>query len=56
MGFRIFIAYSQDDFFDSGLNIRDYLTRLFPDAHVFIDQIKPKGQKWRPENEKELRA
>ena len=56
MGFRIFIAYSQDDFFDSGLNIRDYLTRLFPDVHVFIDQIKPKGQKWRPENEKELRA
>ncbi len=56
MGFRIFITYSQDDFFDSGLNIRDYLTRLFPDAHVFIDQIKPKGQKWRPENEKELRA
>ena len=56
MGFRIFIVYSQDDFFDSGFSIRDYLTKLFPDAHVFIDQIKPKGQKWRPENERELRA
>lgn len=56
MGFRIFIAYPQDDFFDSGLNIRDYLTKLFPDAHVFIDQIKPKGKKWRTENERELRA
>ena len=56
MGFRIFIVYSQDDFFDSGLSIRDYLTKLFPDSHVFIDQIKPKGQKWRPENERELRA
>jgi len=55
MGFRIFIAYSQDDFFDSGLNIRDYLTKLFPDAHVFIDQIKSKGKKWRTENERELR-
>jgi len=56
MVFRIFIAYSQDDFFESGLNIRDYLTRLFPDVHVFIDQVKPKGLKWRPKNEEELRA
>ena len=56
MGFRIFIVYSQDDFFDSGFSIRDYLTKLFPDAHVFIDQIKPKLRKWRPENERELRA
>ena len=56
MGFRIFIAYSQDDFFDSGLDIRNYLTMLFPDANVFIDQIKPKGKKWRPETERELRA
>lgn len=56
MVFRIFIAYSQDDFFESGLSIRDYLTRLFPDTHVFIDQIKPKGQKWRPKNEEELRS
>ena len=56
MGFRIFIAYSQDDFFDSGLDVRNYLTMLFPDAHVFIDQIKAKGKKWRLENERELRA
>ena len=55
MNFRIFICYSQLDFFEAGNKIRNYLSDLFPDAHVYIDQIKSKGQKWKPENEKELR-
>ena len=55
MNFRIFICYSQSDFFVAGNKIRNYLSELFPDAYVYIDQIKSKGQKWKPENEKELR-
>lgn len=56
MNFRIFICYSQSDFFKKGNKIRNYLSDLFPDVDVYIDQIKAKGQKWKPENEKELRA
>ena len=56
MSFRIFICYSQSDFFETGNKIRNYLSDLFPDAHVYIDQIKSKGQKWKLENEKELRT
>ena len=55
MKFRIFICYSQADFFDEGVDVRNYLADNIPDSHVFIDQIKTKGKKWRPENEKELR-
>jgi len=56
MNFRIFICYSQEDFYTPGGKIQEYLSRLFPDSYVYIDQIKSKGQKWRPENERELRA
>ncbi len=56
MNFRIFICYSQLDFFEAGNKIRSYLSDLFPDAHVYIDQIKSKGQKWKIENERELRT
>ena len=56
MNFRIFICYSQSDFFETGNKIRSYLSDLFPDAHVYIDQIKSKGQKWKIENERELRT
>jgi len=56
MTFRIFICYSQEDFYIPGRKIQEYLYRLFPDSYVYIDQIKSKGQKWRPENERELRA
>ena len=56
MRFRIFICYSQLAFFETGNKIRNYLSDLFPDAHVYIDQIKSKGQKWKLENERELRT
>jgi len=55
MKFRIFICYSQLDFFEAGEKIRGYLSDLLPDIHVYIDQTKSKGLKWRPENERELR-
>ena len=53
MTFRIFICYSQEDFYIPGRKIQEYLSRLFPDSYVYIDQIKSKGQKWRPENERD---
>ena len=56
MKFRVFICYSQLDFLVAGKNIRDYLSDLLPDTHVYIDQTKSKGLKWRPENERELRT
>ena len=56
MNFRIFICYSQLDFFEAGNKIRSYLSDLFPDVHVYIDQIKSKGQKWKIENERELKT
>lgn len=56
MKFRIFICYSQLDFLVAGKKIRDYLSDLLPDTHVYIDQAKSKGLKWGPENERELRT
>jgi len=55
MKFRIFICYSQADFFDEGIDVRNYLADHISDSHVFIDQLKTKGIKWRPKNEEELR-
>ena len=44
MTVKIFISYSQDDFFARGVKIKNYLSKLIPDADVFIDQSKSKGQ------------
>lgn len=56
VNFRIFICYSQSDFFEAGNKIRSYLSDLFPDVDVYIDQIKAKGHEWNLENVNELRA
>jgi len=55
MVFRIFISYSQDDFFAKAKKIRNYLSKLFPEAIVYIDQDKSKGKKWREKNDEELK-
>ena len=54
MAFKIFISYSQSDFFTRGKKIYNYLSQMFPEDDVFIDQIKPKAKQWRQENDKKL--
>jgi len=54
MTFNIFISYSQDDFLAHGMKIRNYLAKVIHDSYVYIDQIKPKGEKWREKNDSEL--
>ena len=56
MTFKIFISYSQDDFLERGRIIHNYLSNMFPDDDVFIDQSKTKAKKWREENDKKLKA
>ncbi len=53
---KIFISYSQDDFFERGRKVYNYLTTLFPNDDIFIDQAKPKGKEWRKENDEKLSA
>lgn len=55
MAYRIFVCYSQSDFFEHITKIQNYISDRFPDARVYIDQIKSKGKQWNSENEKELR-
>ncbi|MGY5147896.1 MAG: TIR domain-containing protein [Candidatus Nitrosopumilus sp. bin_7KS] len=55
MVFKIFISYSQDDFFGRARGIHNYLSKMFPDDDIFIDQLKSKAKKWREENDEKLR-
>ncbi|MCY4491287.1 MAG: toll/interleukin-1 receptor domain-containing protein [Thaumarchaeota archaeon] len=56
MSVKIFISYSQDDFKSEARWLRGYLSKHIPDSDVFIDQLIPKGIKWREEIKKELKA
>ena len=51
---KIFISYSQDDFFARGVKIKNYLSKLISNAEVFIDQSKSKGQDWQKKNDEKL--
>ena len=53
---KIFISYSQDDYSPGARHVRNYISRHIQDSDVFIDQSKPKGSKWRKENEEKLEA
>ena len=53
---KIFISYSQEDFFERGRKVYNYLTNLFPNDDIFIDQAKPKGKEWRKENDEKFSA
>ncbi|MCV0365658.1 MAG: toll/interleukin-1 receptor domain-containing protein [Nitrosopumilus sp.] len=54
MVFKIFISYSQFDFFDRARKIYNYLSSMFPNDDIFIDQAKTKAKKWREENDRKL--
>ena len=54
MSVKIFISYSQEDFFARGVKIKNYLSKLIPNAEVFIDQSKSKGQDWQKKNDEKL--
>ena len=54
MTVKIFISYSQEDFFARGAKIKNYLSKLIPNADVFIDQSKSKGQDWQKKNDEKL--
>ncbi len=54
MAVKIFISYSQDDFFARGVKIKNYLSKLISNADVFIDQSKSKGQDWQKKNDEKL--
>ena len=50
---KIFISYSQEDFKPEARFLANYLSRHLTDAEIFIDQMIPKGAKWREKiNEK----
>jgi len=51
---KIFISYSQEDFFARGVKIKNYLSKLIPDAEIYIDQDKSKGQDWQAKNDEKL--
>lgn len=52
---RIFISYSQEDFKAEARFLCNYLSKHIQDSDVFIDQLKPKGTKWREEIDKRLK-
>lgn len=54
MTLRIFISYSQEDFKVEARYLQNYLSKYIPNSVVFIDQIKPKGIKWKEEIEQNL--
>ncbi len=54
MTVKIFISYSQEDFFARGVKIKNYLSKLIPNSDVYIDQDKSKGQRWQEQNDEKL--
>lgn len=54
MTFKIFVSYSQEDYKAHARRVHNYLSKIISNSSVFIDQIKPKGEKWREKNDEEL--
>ena len=55
MTLRIFISYSQEDFKPEARYLCNYLSKHILDSDVFIDQLKPKGLRWKEENDRKLK-